>query len=665
MIGQIGTEHFVELAGGIRFGRSGHAVIVDQMGQVLAHPKDEWVQTAQSLAQLRPISQGLAMGNGVAEFYSPALEADMVAGFSGVRNAGWAVMVPQPLAELKLQAYEALRPIYLILTLGLLLALLLAYGFADRIARPLERITTSARRAHTAGLEEIHDDRGLLVPLEQREIVVAYNGMVRSVRASETQMRRLAYTDGLTGLLNRAAFCALAGSAFETEGGTSNRARGALFYFDVDDFKTVNDTRGHAAGDAVLAGIAERVCGVLRGLFGDLACIDGSLRQIDLTGPDAEAPRPHFARFGGDEFVLLVPGLVTRADIEVFAERIMQAVAAPMAGKAEGLNTRISIGAAAYDMAGADMPADLDQMLQRADVALYHAKTRGKGRMCLYAPEEGVRSIHEIRADIRHAIQSGQMVLHYQPKIHTRSGMVHSVEALVRWNHPQRGLVMPGAFIPAIEDSDEIIALGEWVFRAAAADMLAWQAQGRDLSVAINIAARHYSMPGFASRTVAMARDCGVEPSRITLEITEEAAMRPGEGSDENAGVAIAELKAAGFMVALDDYGCGYSNLQRLAQIKVDAIKIDRSLIAQVNSHARTREIVAATVAMAEALECRVTAEGIEDAAHAATLRRLGCHELQGYYFAHAMDMADCESWLREREHNNTAGLRQLAAALG
>jgi predicted signal transduction protein with EAL and GGDEF domain len=654
----------------------------------LAHPKKDWVQTARNIAAIGPIAAGLTMQSGVTEFHSPALNADMVAGYAGVRNAGWAVMVPQPLAELHLQTYNTMEPVYLILALGLLLALVIAYGFAERIARPLEQITRSAKRASGAGLEEIKEGKGLLVPVEQREIVEAYNGMVRSVRASESEMRRLAYTDGLTGLLNRAAFCDLAGEIFEPRGqergcghdeNSAATAKGpggygALFYFDVDDFKTVNDTRGHAAGDAVLAHIAIRVCAELRADFGDLACIDGSLRQMERTPGVADAPRPHFARFGGDEFVLLVPGLVTRGQIEGFAERLMAAVAVPMTGKAEGLCTRISIGAAGYGADGEthlgwddarEGGVDLDHMLQRADAALYHAKTRGKGQVCVYAPEEGVRSIHEMRADIRHAIQSGQMVLHYQPKVQTRTGAVHAVEALVRWNHPQRGMVMPGAFIPFIEGCDDIITLGEWVFRAAAADMRVWQAQGRTLSVAINIAARHYAMPGFAARMVEMARQCGIEPSRMTLEITEEAAMRPDEGSDEDAGAAIAQLKAAGFGVALDDYGRGYSNLQRLAQIKVDAIKIDRSLIAQVNSHPRTREIVAATVAMAEALDCRVTAEGIEDAAHAATLRRLGCHELQGYYFARPMSQADCEFWLHAREKHDAVGMRALTAAYG
>jgi EAL domain-containing protein (putative c-di-GMP-specific phosphodiesterase class I) len=297
-------------------------------------------------------------------------------------------------------------------------------------------------------------------------------------------------------------------------------------------------------------------------------------------------------------------------------------------------------------------------VMHRADAALYHAKARGKGQFCFYDPANGVRSIAEIRREIAGAIANDEMVLHYQPKVDCKTGNVNSVEALVRWQHPVLGLKGPIAFIPQIEDSEEICALGEWVLKRAADDLALWQAGGRDLTIAVNIGARHLVSPGFPERALEIVTSAGVDPSQIELEITEEIAMQ----QEDHTRNVIDTLKAHGFRVALDDYGRGYSNLSRLAEVKVDVIKIDRSLILNVESHERTRKIVAATIAMAEALDCRVVAEGIEEAGHAALLRKLGCHELQGYFFARPMAREDLTVWLLARGRSTVADLQSEIA---
>jgi EAL domain-containing protein (putative c-di-GMP-specific phosphodiesterase class I) len=260
----------------------------------------------------------------------------------------------------------------------------------------------------------------------------------------------------------------------------------------------------------------------------------------------------------------------------------------------------------------------------------------------------------EIRREIAAAIVSGQMVLHYQPKVDAKTGSARSVEALVRWQHPVLGLQSPVTFIPHIEDSEEICALGEWVLGKAAADLSLWHSEGRTLSVAVNIGARHLVSADFPERALDIVRRANVDPRLIELEITEETAMR----EQDNTRVVIDTLKDHGFSVALDDYGRGYSNLSRLAEVKVDVIKIDRSLIMNVESHERTRKIVAATIAMADALDCRVVAEGIEEASHAALLRKLGCHEFQGYFFAKPMERERLNHWLIERERNDVGTLQ-------
>ncbi|MCU0831163.1 MAG: EAL domain-containing protein [Rhizobiaceae bacterium] len=649
VLAEISNAHFLALAGGVRFGRAGHAVIVDGTGRVLSHPKKEWVAAAQDLSGIPVIADALARNEGVGQFHSPALNADVVAGYAFVADAGWAVMVPQPLAEIELRAFEAMKPVYVVLAVAFLAALMIALVAARHLARPLERVTAAARSAgRVSDLHEIPEETSPLMPTEPREIVSAFNGMVRTMRTSEQEMRRLAYSDGLTGLLNRAAFSILARDILARAD-----AHGLLFYFDLDDFKTINDTRGHAVGDAVLRAIAD---GIRQSVAAHAGAPTLRNPMVEGSDPDEDAPIL-FARFGGDEFVLLLPGLGVE-HAEAIGSALRKAAEARISLPDGPLHAAISIGAAAWPRPETEGPDTLDLALQRADAALYHAKARGKGRMCLYAPEKGVRSIHDIRAEIETAIARDEMVLHYQPKITARTGTVGSVEALVRWKHPQRGMISPADFIPAIEDSDVVIALGEWVMRAAARDMRAWREQGRPMSVAINIAARHYAKRGFAERMQALAQLSGVSPADFILEITEEAAMRP----EEDAGEVIAALKRAGFRVALDDYGRGYSNLQRLAQIAVDAIKIDRSLVAQVNRHDRTREIIAATVQMAEALNCGVVAEGVESAEHAATLRRLGCHELQGYFFSRPLAARDLAFWLKARESSHILDLQDAIA---
>jgi predicted signal transduction protein with EAL and GGDEF domain len=661
---EVGGGYLEKLAKNIRFGRMGHAVIFDAAGRVLAHPKAEWVASSHDISALDPVKRALARNadgsraEGFTTFHSPALNADMVAGFSEVTGAGWGVMVPQPRAELELQSFVVLQPLYAFLGAAFIAALVVARVFAGRIAGPLERLTAAALRAGSVSqLHEVMEEKGRWAPSETKAIVSAFNGMVRSLRASEAEMRRLAYADSLTGLLNRASFQRLAGAALERA--ARHGAPAALFYFDIDDFKQINDQRGHAAGDQVLAALAAAVQGLVARTVGEAVMRDpvAELEIADGGHAGNLAFRPCFSRFGGDEFVLLMPGFADRAAAEAFAAALQHAVRQPIALMSGSVTPSVSIGIA--HGGPAPLAGDrVEALLHMADAALYHAKSGGKGRHCTYAPEKGIRSINEVRDEIAAAIMAEQMVLHYQPKVDARSGVVHSLEALVRWNHPGRGLLMPAAFIHAIDDSDVVVLLGEAVMKMAAADAAAMARGGRNLNIAINVASRHFGKRGFAERMSFLAASSGLGPSQFILEITEEDAMRP----EEDAGDIIAAVKAAGFGVALDDYGRGYSNLQRLAQLPVDSIKIDRSLIAQVNAHTRTREIVAATVAMAEALDCRVVAEGIETAAQAALLRRLGCHELQGYFYAKPMPMEALLPWLDARGRNPVAALRESIA---
>jgi predicted signal transduction protein with EAL and GGDEF domain len=649
-VGMIDPAFFQSLAAQVRFGTMGHAVIVDQAGQVLAHPRKDWENVARPLGDSQIVRAMLRGDTGVMKFRSPSFEGEMIAGYAGVEGAGWGVMIPQPVEELTIRAQDAVEPIILIVTIGLMSAAAAALYVSRLVAMPLEKITQLARNSKSvAELSELPELKGALIPNEPRAIVTAYNGMVRAIRASEAKVRAQAYSDGLTGLLNRSAFNEAADRLFSGLTGKQNSS--ILFYFDLDGFKNINDTHGHAIGDKVLLEASSRVTNLCKSHF----AIDHIFNPlVDEPADGNSQDLPLFSRVGGDEFVLVLPHMANATKYAGFAGALTECLLQPYVFGGLILKAGASIGGAAFPELQGSSPDTLEAVLHRADAALYHAKARGKGQYCLYAPANGVRSIVEIRREIANAISGNQMVLHYQPKIDAQTGAAHAAEALVRWQHPVLGLQGPDAFIPQIEDSEEITALGEWVLARAAQDLALWKNNGRLMAIAVNIGARHLVSANFTKRAIEIVTQAGIDPSLIELEITEEIAMR----NEDNARHVIDELKAHGFRVALDDYGRGYSNLSRLADVKVDVIKIDRSLILNVNNHERTRKIVAATITMAEALECRVVAEGIEDTATASLLRKLGCHDLQGYFFARPMTRENFNLWLIERE-KNSVGLLQ------
>ena len=650
-LGAIETSYFVTLGNAIKFGVKGHAAIIDQTGQLLAHPLPDWVAEAKNISKLSVAQAMMAGGTGIAQFFSPALKGDMIAGYTSVPGAGWGVMIPQPVEELYAEAAAAQRPIWLIAGLAVIAALMIAVFVSNRVARPLEIVVRAARSSRETGVLVEAEGSTACCPLkEQREIVESYNAMVHSLQGNEREMKRLAFTDSLTGLLNRAAFSRLAEQMFAESARTDTEC--AMDYFDLDGFKAINDQHGHASGDLVLVETARRVKALVEKHYGARYALD----PLDLAqGDNVPNLAPLVARIGGDEFTVFLPKMAQDCDIDKFAKALVKVISEPIDHEEGYLTAATSVGIARF-------PEDaktVTEAMRHADVALYHAKSRGKGGYCIYNPDKGIRSLAEIRADVLRAINAGEMQLHYQPKVISKSGQVESVEALIRWYHPERGMIPPGDFIPQVEQSSVVVALGEWVLRQALSDIKAWRDSGVHLNVAINIAARHFTSAHFADRVSQVVADSGLEASCIELEITEEAATGP-----LNSGLnIIGALKASGFKVALDDYGRGYSNLNRLAELEVDKIKIDRSLIENIMDNDRTKQIVLATAGMAEKLGCRLVAEGIETADQAAMLRKLGCHELQGFYYSKGLPSDQLMAWLAERQAPNVIKLQRKLAA--
>jgi diguanylate cyclase (GGDEF)-like protein len=366
---------------------------------------------------------------------------------------------------------------------------------------------------------------------------------------------------------------------------------------DLNRFKEVNDTLGHHAGDELLRVITDR--------------LRTGLRAEDTV-----------ARLGGDEFALILPGL-DAAGVRDLLERVRVELTREMVLDGVPLTIEASFGVALYPAHG----GDVEQLLRHADAAMYQGK-RGAADIVIYT---GERMAHPtqwlvVQAELRHALERDELVLHYQPKVRLSDGVVTGVEALVRWQHPERGLLPPAAFLPAAEQSGLIEPLTAWVLRRALADQREWAAQGRDWTVSVNVSARNLESPSFASSVIGLLGPLD-RADRLIIEITETAVVDDVAAAQH----ALRELAAAGIGISVDDFGAGFTSLGRLRGVPLTEIKIDRSFV-EVSSE--NQAIVRGVVALAHGLGCRVTAEGVETAEVAAWVAAAGCDEAQGYFYS-------------------------------
>lgn len=440
----------------------------------------------------------------------------------------------------------------------------------------------------------------------------------------EAELRLAATTDRLTGLPNRAMLADRIQSVM-TSG--DRRGKPAVLFLDFDRFKLINDSLGHEVGDRLLVSIAERLrreCGMIRSASG--------------AGVVAMP-----ARIGGDEFVIVLDGVSHERALARIAERLLEALQSPHEIDAYRLVSAASIGAVmvgpAYERA--------DEVLRDADTAMYEAKSAGRGRVVVF--DTTMRDRVHRRATLENSMRDGvgtdAFFLLYQPIVRAESGRTISVEALLRWNHPDLGVLSPVEFIPIAEECGLIVPLTEWVVRRAAADLTAWRAGlGRRPapSMCLNLSQQHFVLPGMAKHLMELVRETGLEPSSIHLEITESAVMR-----DITAGIEILhELRGAGFVLALDDFGTGYSSLASLHRFPFDILKIDRSFISNLELGREYIVLINAIADLASNLRMRVVAEGIETRDQLAAIQALDCQFAQGYLFGKPMLAADIESLL-------------------
>ena len=471
----------------------------------------------------------------------------------------------------------------------------------------------------------LHRD-GRRIPVEFIVRTLHYQGdtlrmtIVRDIRdrlEAQARIHHLAHHDALTGLPNRATFIDRA-ELLMAQAATAGRSL-ALLFIDLDHFKRVNDSLGHPVGDALLQTVAERIA--------------RTVRESDLI-----------SRFGGDEFVLLLAGAESPAAVMEVAGKLQTAIGEPLPAEAALISVTPSIGIALFPDHGGT-PAEL---IKHADTAMYHAKSGGRARCRFFEPAMAATAWAELAMESRltQAVRDGEFVLEFQPQLALRDNRLVGVEALVRWNHPERGLVAPDEFIPMAEARLLILPISHWVLQQALDSAVHWQRQGLcDVPVAVNLSHLQFQALGFVETVKKALAAAGAAGTMLELELTERMLM------DDLPAVqtALRQLKTIGVQIAVDDFGTGYSSLAHLKDLPLDRLKIDRSFVHDLPGDRGSAAIARAIVQMGRALGLQVVAEGVETPAQSQWLREQGCDAQQGYLCGEPMSAAAFEGWLRAR----------------
>jgi len=460
-------------------------------------------------------------------------------------------------------------------------------------------------------------------PHEVRQMSIALGSKWRA----ERRIVRLAYFDTLTGLPNREqSHNRLVGAlqAAKEKGGSL-----AVLYLDLDNFKRVNDTLGHAVGDELLCVVADRLRGSLR--YGsDSVAGSNSTRVGDI------------ARLGGDEFMVLLPNLRSSVDAGAVAERLILALREPMQLASNSLVVTPSVGIAIYPQDG----ADAETLLRNADLAMYFAKRRSPGTFAYFDVSMNATALHRftIEEQLRGALERNEFSLQYQPQFDVRTGSISGVEALLRWTNAELGAVSPVEFIPVAEETGLILAIGKWALRSACQQAQAWRTEGLPVQrMAVNVSGRQFALAEYPNEVAEILRETGLPPAVLELEITESVVMADEAWAEK----AINQLKALGISLAIDDFGTGYSSFGRLRHFAVDRLKIDRSFVTSITEGSDDRAIAAAIIAMSRSLRINVTAEGVENFPQLTFLQEQDCQDAQGFLLSRPLQADAARELLR------------------
>jgi diguanylate cyclase (GGDEF)-like protein len=505
----------------------------------------------------------------------------------------------------------------LLVSLGV--ALLLARRLADGMLRPINRMTRAAR---TLGSGNLGQRVAVTSSAELQEMGDTFNRMADALQEQHHQLERQVFTDSLTGIPNRALFEDRARHALERSAGSTEQI--AVLMVDLDDFKVVNDGLGHSTGDELIRMVAERIGAAAR-------------------------PSDTVARLGGDEFALLLEGVRGLDDALAVAERVRRRFDGPFPLAGADVVVSASVGIA---LSGGG--ADGEELLRRADLAMYRVKERGKNGTAFFDPlmeERAIARLDTLGA-LRKAVERGELVTHYQPVVDMETGEMRGAEALLRWNRPGHALVGPLDFIPLAEESGLIQQIGAWVLRDACASAAEWRRDGHpEIQVGVNVSARQLIEPGFEELVERTLSETGLEAEALILEVTESSLI-------QSPAVVISKLErivALGVRLCLDDFGEGYSSLSQIRGLPIHALKVARPFVAELGDPHADARLVRGIIELAHSLELALVAEGIEQPEQRDALWDLGCHFGQGYLFARPVELSALRGLLREPARGGVA----------
>ena len=451
------------------------------------------------------------------------------------------------------------------------------------------------------------------------KLATAVDTLFAEVRASIENAHALGMYDPVTSLPNRLNFRSEADKMLSESNGSSS----AMLFVDLDRFKSVNDSLGHARGDQLLIMVANRLRVVVTAEFGE-----------------ALQRRPLLARLAGDEFTLFFPEIQSSADVERIARRIAMAIAEPF----ELCGHSVDIGASIGVSICPDHGTSIESLMRAADIAMYCAKSLGGGQHCLFNDQLAAEHQEKVETEraLTEAVQRDEFLLVFQPQLSLVTGEIAGAEALLRWNHPRDGLRMPNSFIPIAEKTGVITDIGDWVVTEVASVVGSWNREGIARRLAFNVSPRQVERADFFARLRQSFADQGVPLSLIELEFTESAAMEVSQPVLAE----IAALRDDGATISIDDFGTGYSNIARLRTMPLDRVKLDPSLIADIEHCERARVVVQAVIQLIHGVDCEIVAEAVETVAQADILRTMGCQIVQGYVFAHPMYEDEFLDWI-------------------
>lgn len=622
VVAEIETDYFVEVGRQISFGVKGHAAIVDHAGNILFHPNPEWTAQSRNIAQLTPVRRMLAGETGITQFYSPALEKDMISGFTAVPGPGWGVMIPQPLDEIYDKAYENNLPILFGLVFAAFAAAGLAWLTIRWLALPMEEFVQDLEAQSRSGIAPGPVVRHRTTRItELHNIFAAYDSLTETVRRNEASLSEQLQRDPITGIGNRVFFERAGAQMLAT---LAARDDGALVIFlDLDNFKEVNDSRGHAGGDAFLHGFAE--------------ALQLAVAQYKMDGVQGLA-----ARIGGDEFAAILPLGTPLEKVHATCTAFLNTLPETIALQDVDLLCHVSAGGALFPQDGSAIP----ELLRNADTALYASKRLGKGGFQLYDPAQHLTLKGDILPTIAQSVKDDDFLLAYQPKVSADDHSVIALEALIRWRHPRYGLMEPDDFLPLVQKTRVMMDIDDWVLARAMRDSKTLQDRGHTLPIAVNIGVENFTSRAFPAKLIEMAEATFFDLALLQVEVTEEVFTK----SPERLQSAVQQVQNLGVAVAIDDFGKGYSNLSRFGQTSVDLVKVDQRMIQGAATQTRFRQIIKSTIDMAHAVGSRVVLEGIESADDLSSIAGLGADEYQGFHFAKARDVDALADWLSARD---------------